>query len=104
VYVAGGFNGEVILSSVECYNPKIDSWTSMPNMTTRRSGHEMVAGAGSLFCLGGFDGSARLSSCERFSFQTKRWDKIASMKSPRSNFASAVIGNTIIVSNNTLFS
>jgi hypothetical protein len=26
------------------------------------------------------------------------------MKSPRSNFASAVIGNTIIVSNNTLFS
>jgi len=63
VYIAGGFNGEHCMSSVECYNSSTNQWTLIESMTSLRSGVSLVAWDGSLYALGGFDGERRLQTC-----------------------------------------
>lgn len=38
LYLAGGCNNLSKVSSVDCYNPEKDEWTTMAPMSIRRSG------------------------------------------------------------------
>ena len=38
LYAVGGFDGMAPLSSAECYDPRTNSWTALPDMTTKRFG------------------------------------------------------------------
>ena len=55
------------------YDPLQNSWSTMPPMTTPRSGHAMAALGGKIFAIGGYDGEDRLSSVEFFSPWTGKW-------------------------------
>ena len=89
--------GYQVLSSVEKYDAKTDRWTYIQSLKTRRSGLQLLAADGSLFCLGGFNGSSRQASCERFSFEKQKWKKMADMRVARSNFAAATFDDKILV-------
>jgi len=96
-YFSSPRTGLQVLASAERYDTSLDQWTYMPSMTTRRSGLQLLAADGVLFCLGGFDGTARLATCERFSIKKNRWKKISDMPNARSNFAAATFDNKILV-------
>lgn len=63
VYIAGGFNGEHCLSSVETYSSSFGQWTLITSLNVPRSGVATIAFKDYIYALGGFDGDRRLSSC-----------------------------------------
>lgn len=62
VYIAGGFNGQQVLNSAECYDPDTDVWTNITDMSSQRSGVRLVAYFNQIYVIGGFNGSARLAT------------------------------------------
>src|SRR5205807_6691348 len=64
IYVLGGGDGSVALSSVYEYDPSSDSWRFLPPIQTAR--YEAVAGVanGKIYLMGGSAGSGALSSTE----------------------------------------
>ena len=82
--MAGGFDGSVRHTSVECYDPTIDRWTIVGETNTGREGAGLVNMDDTLYCLGGYDGNAILNSVERFDPRTGDWSPVATMKTPRS--------------------
>ena len=62
IYIAGGFDGAACLDSAEIYDPAVDQWTMLTDMTSRRSGVVLVALQKELIALGGYNGSDRLAS------------------------------------------
>jgi kelch-like protein 10 len=64
IYVAGGFNGQEVMRSVEVYNPDYNRWDFVDCMTTPRSGVSLIAHDRYIYALGGFDGINRLYSGE----------------------------------------
>ena len=89
IVVAGGFDGQEVLRSVECYNALINEWRVMKAMQERRSGHALVQCGDGLLAVGGFDGNVSLKSAERFSRSDQRWSSVPSMTSSR-NWLAAV--------------
>nr|XP_026695511.1 kelch-like protein 12 isoform X2 [Ciona intestinalis] len=54
--VAGGLDGGCnVFSSVELYNPVVNTWTNIPSMKTERYQHALVSYNGPLFAFGGCD-------------------------------------------------
>lgn len=51
IYICGGFNGEQILETCECYNPETNQWTMITPMSTQRSGHGVVAYMGHVYAV-----------------------------------------------------
>ena len=84
IYVAGGFDGSIRHTTVECYDPTIDRWTIVGETSTGREGAGVVNMDETLYCLGGYDGNAILNSVERFDPRTGDWSPVATMKTPRS--------------------
>ena len=37
LYACGGSNGQAELKSVECYDPSMDAWSQLPDMTSSRT-------------------------------------------------------------------
>ncbi|XP_078492835.1 kelch-like protein 36 [Ciona intestinalis] len=65
--VAGGWDGFNILSSVELYNPVVNTWTNIASMNTKRCGHALVSYNGRLYTFGGEDDEGiDLNSMESF--------------------------------------
>lgn len=62
IYIAGGFNGQEVLNSAECYDPEQDVWTPITTMTSPRSGIKLVAYCEYLYIIGGFNGNSRLAT------------------------------------------
>lgn len=55
VYICGGYDGVTSLSTVECYSPKTDTWTTVAPMTKYRSAGGVAALDGYVYALGGHD-------------------------------------------------
>ncbi len=64
VYIAGGFDGERCLDSVEEYSPTANQWTNLRRMSSARSGVSLVTVHEHVYALGGFDGEHRLQTGE----------------------------------------
>ncbi|VDM45470.1 unnamed protein product [Toxocara canis] len=97
IYVAGGFNGELVLQSVEMYIPDSDFWIEIATMNTPRSGLGCVVDGDSIVLAGGFDGLMRLSSVERLRSCSSYTMMLPSMPSARSNFGMCKYGGMIYV-------
>lgn len=65
VYIVGGRNGLRTLNSVDCYNPKTNSWDAVPPMCSYRHGVGVGVMEGPMYAVGGHDGWSYLSSVER---------------------------------------
>lgn len=53
IYVVGGFDGTSHLASVEAYNIRTDSWTTMTSMTTPRCYVGATVLRGRLYAIAG---------------------------------------------------
>ena len=96
--VAGGSNGQCILSSVEYSSSPFNLWKESSPLRHKRCGNALAVCNGSLYALGGFDGTACLSSVERLYNQLRddfpsswtlycKWQNVAPMLTPRFGFA-----------------
>lgn len=62
MYIAGGFNGQEVLSSAEVYDPCVNQWSLIASMSSARSGVCLIGYKDSIYALGGFNGYSRLST------------------------------------------
>ena len=93
VYVAGGFDGEERLSSVECFTPGSGAvtWHRVPDMVTPRSNFSMVVVDGKILVAGGYSEPTVISKCELYDPQSNTWSELPDMLSSRSALAAVVI-------------
>ena len=85
--VAGGLNGQCILSSVEFSSDLLKIWKMAFPLLHKRCGNALAVCDGSLYALGGFDGTTCLSSVERLDYFNEPWQYVAPMLTPRLEFA-----------------
>ena len=109
--LAGGHDGSSYLNSVECYDPKLDQWSSKvaPAGSCRTSVGVAVLGE-CVYAVGGQDGLACLSLVERYVHShiscslphsyiplrynpaTNKWQQVCSMTKPRLGVGVAALG------------
>jgi len=64
---------------VECYDPGLDTWTSIASMSTYRHGVSVGVLDGFMYAIGGYDGKY-LKSVEVYRPSDGVWSSIADMK------------------------
>ncbi|KAF4800583.1 kelch like family member 12 [Turdus rufiventris] len=79
IYVVGGFDGTAHLSSVEAYNIRTDSWTTVTSMTTPRCYVGATVLRGRLYAIAGYDGNSLLSSIECYDPIIDSWEVVTSL-------------------------
>ncbi|XP_037266286.1 kelch-like protein 12 isoform X6 [Falco naumanni] len=79
IYVVGGFDGTAHLSSVEAYNIRTDSWTTVTSMTTPRCYVGATVLRGRLYAIAGYDGNSLLSSIECYDPIIDNWEVVTSL-------------------------
>ncbi|NXC90880.1 KLH28 protein, partial [Cercotrichas coryphoeus] len=103
IYVVGGIATHVCQgisyrkheSSVECWDPDTNTWSSLDRMFESRSTLGVAVLAGELYALGGYDGQSYLRSVEKYIPKVKEWQLVAPMSRTRSCFAAAVLDGMI---------
>ncbi|XP_039947409.1 LOW QUALITY PROTEIN: kelch-like protein 28 [Hirundo rustica] len=103
IYVLGGIATHVCQgisyrkheSSVECWDPDTNTWSSLERMFESRSTLGTAVLAGELYALGGYDGQSYLRSVEKYIPKVKEWQLVAPMSRTRSCFAAAVLDGMI---------
>nr|XP_026692993.1 kelch-like protein 12 isoform X6 [Ciona intestinalis] len=119
--VAGGWHdgGSNIFSSVELYNPVVNTWTIIPSMKTKRFQHALVSYNGRLFAFGGGDtvgffyailgglgeiilgagsllrNSTNISSMESFDPREGKWESLKPMNEERNGLCGVVYNDEI---------
>ncbi|XP_030922082.1 kelch-like protein 28 [Geospiza fortis] len=81
MYVVGGIATHVCQgisyrkheSSVECWDPDTNTWSSLERMFESRSTLGVAVLAGELYALGGYDGQSYLRSVEKYVPKGKEW-------------------------------
>lgn len=76
---------------VERYDPKMNKWTMMPAMSTRRKHLGCAVYNKMIYAVGGRDDCTELSSAERYNPHTNQWSPIVAMTSRRSGVSSETI-------------
>ena len=84
IYVCGGFDGTTRHTSMERYDPTIDRWSMLGNMSIGREGAGLVVASDMIYCIGGYDGVNLLSSVEKYDPNTTNWTTVKSMTTKRS--------------------
>ena len=54
IYAIGGNEENGLTNSIECYDPKENSWILLPHMTNAREGSTAVAYGNKIYAIGGF--------------------------------------------------
>jgi kelch-like protein 8 len=73
IFVAGGFDDNAPLASVEVYDPKNSTWTNIKQMMSPRGGVGLAPLSGNLVAVGGHNGSEYLKSVEIYSMTEDKW-------------------------------
>lgn len=100
IYAIGGYNGSNYLSTVEEYNPALDSWVIKSNMTTPRAGVGSAAWNSQIYVMGGYNGSF-LKTVERYVPATDVWITKAPMPTTRGFSGTASANGKIYVAGGT---
>jgi hypothetical protein len=103
-YAAGGLDAEDgLLSSVESYDPMLDTWSVAPALPRSCSHLGGCAVGDSLYILGGMEGivgeeySLETTSVLKFDSSTQAWSEMAPMPEARANFVACVLNIAIYV-------
>ncbi|CAK6976756.1 kelch-like protein 10 [Scomber scombrus] len=91
IYICGGFNGEELLSSAECYNPQSNQWTMIASMGSGLNGAAVIAYKDLIYVVGGFNGVNCVNTVIAYDPVSHRWRAIPPMINSRSNFGIAVL-------------
>lgn len=97
IYVAGGFDGTSRHSCAERYDPRIDEWSLLPDMTSAREGAGVVSALECVYCLGGYDGMNILNSVEKYNPKLSVWTTVSQMSTRRSGAGAAFLNHLIYV-------
>jgi hypothetical protein len=98
IYCIGGTDDllKVSLSSVECYDPVTNMWTSLTPMPTARGALGAATLNGKIYAVGGGDFHVALDTVEVYDPKLDHWSTMPSM-----NYARGCLGLTCV--NNTLY-
>jgi hypothetical protein len=96
VYSVGGYDGVGDTAAGYAYDPVAKSWTSIPDLSTAREGHQVAAVAGRLYVTGGWgpDGLP-LGTGEVYDPASRTWSPIATNPTPMAGAAVATIGSKV---------
>ncbi|MFC1595645.1 Kelch repeat-containing protein [Gemmatimonadota bacterium] len=96
LYVAGGNDGSIYVSTLEVYDPATDSWTTATSMPTARDRVAAAAIGGKLYVAGGYN-SGYLSMLEVYDPATDSWSTATSMPTARYGAVAAAINGKLYV-------
>lgn len=84
-YQLGGvsLSENVAVNAVRAYDPRTNTWSSLPSMNTARFAHEAALINGKLYVAGGSDTASTLTSVEVFDFSTQSWTALAPLPRAR---------------------
>eukprot|EP00808_Paulinella_micropora_P025653 g50786.t1 len=97
IYVLGGIDGSVYLSSTERYDARSDSWEVLPSMSAPRATPAVAACNGYIYVMGGHNQHEYLSLAERFDPGSMSWESLPSMSAERSGCTAVVFKEYIFV-------
>ncbi len=92
---SGGFENQPILSSVEEYNPAMDTWTEKVNMPTARCFLSTSVVDGKIYAIGGDDGTQAFAVVEEYDPVKDKWTKKADMLAERTWARTSVVDGKI---------
>lgn len=97
IYICGGSDNSVVLTSAERFNSISGRWEALPNMPQKRS--RAMAGMidGYFYTCGGFDGFKTLITCHRLNIANGSWEAVPSLSQRRCMAASAVVKGCLLV-------
>lgn len=96
VYAIGGWDGQAVVSSVEAYNPRTDSWTTVPDLPLPLAQEGAVVTRHRIVVLGGGDAAGNHTYGTLFVFNGHGWVGGSSMPSPRRALGAAVDAHGMI--------
>ena len=102
LYAVGGRGGgpsqpaAACLKSGEVYDPVLDTWSNLPDMSTGRSLLGLAALDGKVFAVGGTpDGGTQIASVEAYDPATNSWGAVAPMSAGRDDLSAAALNGKI---------
>jgi hypothetical protein len=94
VYAIGGHNNSGNLDVVEAYRPTANTWTTLPGLTTTRSGLSAAAApcpdglrGACVYAIGGFNGPGVVNSVEAYSPAANTWTTLPALPTARAQLA-----------------
>ena len=99
IYYAGGLNGGFAKPWFDVYDPAANTWSQLPNMPVARDHFQAQVANGKFWVTGGRDTAINntITSTIAFDFSTGTWQTIAPPLPGPGGFASAVLGDEILV-------
>ncbi len=100
IYYAGGLNGGFAKPWFDVYDPAANTWTQLPNMPVARDHFQAQVANGKFWVTGGRDTAinSTITSTIAYDFSTGTWQTgFAPLPTARGGFASAVLGDEILV-------
>lgn len=100
IYYAGGLSDFEAQASFYAYDPTADSWAELPKMPHIRDHFHAAILGGKFYAIGGREAkiNATIPFVDAFDFKTQTWTTLdTSLPTERGGFASAVLGNEILV-------
>ena len=98
IYACGGYDAQYeSLGTAEVYDPVLDVWGFLPNMTKKRDCATSVAFKNKVYVIGGYDGDQTLTSVEIFNPATNEWSFGPSLQIPRLDAKAIVYNGKIFV-------
>jgi RNA polymerase sigma factor (sigma-70 family) len=97
IYAIGGqIPGDIIVSTVEEYDPVTDTWTKKADMSTPRGYFSTSVVDGKIYAIGGYDNNlVGLPTVEEYDPVTDTWTKKADMPTPRAHFSTTAVNGKI---------
>lgn len=78
-------------TSVDCWNPDINKWTSVAPLGITRSALGVSVMDGCIYATGGYDGNTYQRSVERYCPKSNQWEPLSSMSLNRSCFSTITL-------------
>ncbi|XP_050060679.1 ring canal kelch homolog isoform X2 [Aphis gossypii] len=101
IYTVGGFNGSTYLKSVECYDPSLDKWYPVAEMSIERCNVGVGVLNGIMYVVGGANKLGIHKCVEAFSPYNGVWTSITDMNLCRENPVVALDGLLYVIGGNT---
>merc|ERR1712025_419430 len=98
IYLFGGYGGDS-LPSCEIYDTNADTWVSLTQIQSRRSGACAVSlkDENKIMVLGGYNGTVRVKTTEIYDPVTNSWTYGPPMLRERSNFTACTFKKEVVV-------